>query len=339
MTSVRSGGPSDPGTGVRLAGTAMVVPEAVLTNQDLAQRVDTSDAWIVQRTGIRERHVAGPEQDTVSLASDALRAALDNAGWDPPDLDLVLVATITPGMLCPSVAARVVDRVGATPAGAMDLAAACAGFLYGLNLADAMIRSGSARRVAVVGSETMTRAVDPTDRRTCILFGDGAGAALFEADPDPDRGCRFQAMRSAGENWAALYLPEHDDHVPEDRSHFNGTLGTLQMNGREVFKIAVHATESIIDEALEKSGLTAADLSMVIAHQSNARILESTRRRLGLPADKLYVNIDRYGNTSAASIPIGLHELRSAGRVKEGDWVLFTGVGGGMCWGASTWKL
>ncbi|MEM6749438.1 MAG: beta-ketoacyl-ACP synthase III [Planctomycetota bacterium] len=339
MTPPSAPGPPARGIGVRLAGTAMVVPDHVVTNHDLAQRVDTSDQWIVQRTGIRERRAAAPEQDTVSLASDALRAALDDAGWEPPGLDLVLVATITPEMTCPSVAARVVDRVGATPAGAMDVAAACAGFLYALNLADAMIRSGAAKRVGVVAAETMTRVVDPTDRRTCILFGDGAGAAVLEANPNPELGCRFQAMRSAGNHWADLYLPEKEAHLPQDRDHYNGTLGALQMNGREVFKIAVHATESIIDEALERSGLAASDLAMVIAHQSNARILESTRRRLRLPKDKLYVNIDRYGNTSAASIPLALHELRQAGRVKPGDWVLFTAVGAGMCWGASTWKL
>lgn len=327
--------------GVVIAGTGVCLPEKTLTNADLTQLVETDDAWITQRTGIQQRRVADDGLTLRGLAGQALQDALADAKLPAEELDLVLLATITPEMACPSAAARIAAEVGAAGAGAFDLAAACAGWVYGLNLATAMLETGQYRHAAVIGAELLTRQVDFSDRRTCILFGDGAGAAVLSATDRPGAGSLAQTMRSDGRHWQDLYLPLQESHVPEGaaKDHYNGSLGTLQMNGREVFKVAVQATQGIIDETLETAGVAPDELSMVIAHQSNARILEATRKRLGLPAEKLYINIDRFGNTSAASVPIALHELRQAGRLTQDDLVLFTAVGGGMCWCSNLWRL
>lgn len=221
----------------------------------------------------------------------------------------------------------------------MDLSAACSGFVYALNLASMMIESGQYRTVGVVGAETLSRITDYTDRRTCILFGDGAGAAVLTASGDEKQGSLVQAMRSDGSLWEELYIPRNEKHLPNDSNGFSGHYDTLQMNGREVYKFAVTTTQRIIDETLEKAGMTGADLAMVIAHQSNKRILESARQRLGLPPEKLWINIDRYGNTSAASVPICLHELTEAGKIGQGDLVLFMAIGGGMTWATNLWRL
>jgi len=325
--------------GVRIAGTGMAIPPRTLTNPDLEKIVETSDEWITQRTGIHERRVVENGTGVRELAHQALNNALEEAGLAPSDLDMVLLATLTPEMPCPSTAARLVDQIGASPAGAMDLSAACSGFLYGMNLAETLIGSGQYQHVAVVGSEVLSSVTDYTDRRTCVLFGDGAGAAVFSASGETGPGCLYQAMRSEGSLWQELYLPEREDNLPEDCGHFTGQLGTLQMNGREVYKFAVTTTLKIIDETLEQAGVEAGDLAMVIPHQSNKRILESAREKLGLPEDKMWINIGRYGNTSAASVPICLHELHEAGKIQRGDLVLFLAVGGGMTWASSLWRL
>ena len=338
MKPATPGKPATP-PGVRIAGTGIALPTGRLSNHDLAKLVDTNDPWITQRTGIKNRHVAQDGQTLLDLAADALRNALDDAKLSPAELDFVLVATITAPMTCPSTATRLVDAVGATPAGGMDLTAACSGFVYGLNVAASLINSGHYRNIAVVGAELLSRSLDFTDRRTCILFGDAAGAAILSASDNPDQGCLVQTMRSDGDHWDDLYLPTREEHVPENRDHFNGTLGTMQMNGREVFKFAVQQTEAIIQETLDTAGITAQDLAAILAHQSNARILDLTRKRLDLDDDKLPINIERYGNTSAASVPLLLHEMRRDDRLHEGDLVLFTAIGGGMCWASSLWKL
>ena len=325
--------------GVRLAGTGMALPQRTLTNEDIEKIVDTSDDWITQRTGIHERRIVANGTGVRDLAHEALGAALANAGLRPDQLDMVLLATLSPEMACPSTAARLVDQIGAKPAGAMDLSAACSGFVYGLNLASSLIESGQYQRVAVVGAETLSKVTDYTDRRTCVLFGDGAGAAILTASEQEQQGCLFQAMRSDGSLWNELYLPETEHDLPEGCDHFNGHLGTLQMNGREVYKFAVNTTLRIIDETLESAGVSPEDLAMVIPHQSNKRILESAREKMGLPEEKIWINIGRYGNTSAASVPICLHELSEAGKIGEGDLVLFLAVGGGMTWTSSLWRL
>lgn len=327
------------GVGVRLAGVGTALPDRVLTNDDLAALVDTNDAWITQRTGIKTRHIAGNDATTCSLAVDALRAALDDAGMQPGELDMVLLATMTAEMSCPSTAARVVHEIGATPAGAMDIAAACSGFVYGLNHAETLIRSGHYKTVAVIGSETLSKLVNYEDRGTCILFGDGAGAAILTADQDASRGCLAQTMRSDGSLWGELYVPRTADDLPDEHAGFTGRFNTLQMNGQEVFKFAVTTTHAIIEETLAKAGVTSTDLAAVIPHQSNRRILELVKKRMDLPDGKMVINIDKYGNTSAASVPLCLNDKRVAGELNEGDLVLFVAIGGGMCWTTSLWKL
>lgn len=324
--------------GVGLVGTGMATPQKVLANDDLAKMVDTSDEWITQRTGIKQRRIVENGTTVLDLAREALGNALQDADLEPTQLDMVICATLTPEMPCPSTASRLVAQVGAVPAGALDISAACSGFVHGLNLASSLIESGHYRTVAVVGAETLSQITDWTDRRTCILFGDGAGAAIVTACDDPRRGCLHQTMGSNGHLWHELYVPRNEKHIPPG-AEFTGRYNTLQMNGREVYKFAVTTLEATIDHALESCGLKPDDLAMIIPHQSNKRILESTRQRLGLPQDKLYINIERYGNTSAASVPICLHELRACGRLKQGDLVLFVALGGGMSWSSSLWRL
>lgn len=325
--------------GARIAGTGMAVPQRVVTNDELTKTIDTSNEWIIRRTGIRERRVAEEGTSLQDLAGEALQQAVARAGVDPGEIDLVMCATLTPDMCCPATAARLAAQIGATPAGAMDISAACSGFVYGMNLVVSQLETGRCRHAAVVGAELLSRITDWKDRRTCILFGDGAGAAIFSATDNTNQGCLHQAMRSDGSKWHLLYAPRTESHLPVDSNGFSGTFDTLQMNGREVYKFAVTTLQSTIDQALAACGLEPADLSMVIAHQSNQRILESVRERLGLPERKFYVNIERYGNTSAASVPICLHELTEQGRINPGDLVMFVGIGGGLTWASSLWRI
>lgn len=332
--------------GVRIAGTGVGLAGQTMSNEKLAERVETTDAWIRQRTGIEQRRYAGDDESLHTLALTALRAALHDAGMEGSDLDLVIVATITPAMACPSTAARLADAVGATPAGAFDLAAACSGFVYGMNLAAAAIQTGMYRNVAIVGAEVLSRHINPDDRRTCILFGDGAGAAILSGDNAAHRGVLHQSMGSDGGKWGALYMPRHETDLPEgvsaditDEPGWNGQYNALQMQGQEVFKFAVIKTCDMIESSLAATGLRPEDLKLVIPHQSNRRIMATAADRFGLPPEKMYINIDRHGNTSAASVPLCLDECRKAGRVQEGDLVLFLAIGGGMTWATSLWRL
>ncbi|MBB6428567.1 beta-ketoacyl-ACP synthase III [Algisphaera agarilytica] len=324
--------------GVAIVGTGVSLPDKVLTNDDLAKIVDTNDEWITQRTGIKTRRIVDSDTNVRDLARDALQSALDDAKLPATELDLVILATITPEMVCPNTAARVVAELGAAPAGAMDLSAACSGFVYALNVASSLIETGQYKTIGVVGAETLSKIVDYEDRRTCILFGDGAGAAVVTAVDDPTRGCLHQSMHSNGNLWGELYVPEQDAHLPENNT-FTGAFNTLQMNGREVYKFAVTTTSKMMQQTLDAAGVKAEDLALVVSHQSNKRILESARDRFGLPEDKLYINIDRFGNTSAASAPICLHEAYEQGKIKEGDLVLFCAIGGGMTWTTSLWRM
>ena len=324
--------------GVAVVGTGIALPEKVLTNDDLANLVDTNDAWITQRTGIKTRRVVDENTTVTDLARDALAAALDRAGLVASELDLVILATITPEMACPNTAAKVVAQLGADPAGAMDLSAACSGFVYALNVAASLVESGQYRTVGVVGAETLSNIVDYKDRRTCILFGDGAGAAVVQAVDDDSRGCLHQTMQSNGHLWGELYVPQNEAHLPEGHA-FTGAYNTLQMNGREVYKFAVNTTQKMMAQTLDAAGVAPEDLALVISHQSNKRILESARDKFGLPEDKLYINIDRFGNTSAASAPICLHEAYEQGKINPGDLVLFCAIGGGMTWTTSLWRM
>ncbi len=326
------------GRGVRIAGTGRAVPAQVLTNKDLEKLVDTSDEWIVQRTGIRARHRA-EEHDTVfSLGRDALLKALERAGIAADTLDMIIVASVSGEMLCPSTAARISEAVGAREAAVFDLAAACSGFLYGMNLADTMIRCGRAERIAVIGVEVLTRLVDWNDRTVSIIFGDGAGAAVFVADADPTRGCIHQTMHGDGRLWRTLYHPKSDRDVPPGDEANPIRLGHLRMHGREIYKFAVTRFQEAIQDALERTGLAVGDVQHYICHQSNQRIIESAVEKLGLPADRVYVNIDRYGNTSAASIPICLDELFEAGRIESGKPIVLVAFGAGVTWASCVWN-
>ena len=324
--------------GIRLAGTGMAVPSRVMTNGELARIVETNDEWIIQRTGIRQRYVADPSMTERDLAQAAIQQAIGNASMDGGQIDLVICATMTPEMACPSTAARLAAAIGASPAGAFDISAACSGFVYGMNLASALIESGAYRTVAVVGTEVLSQVTNWQDRRTCVLFGDGAGAAIFTISDNSQQGCQYQSMGSKGECWHEIYMPRNEAQVPS-KEKFNGQYNTLQMNGREVYKFAVTTLCGMIEEALRACELTVDDLAMIIPHQSNLRILESVRDKLGLTPEKMYANIDRYGNTSAASVPICLHELVEAKRVNPGDLVLFAALGGGLTWASSLWQL
>jgi len=326
------------GRGVRIAGTGRAVPAHVVTNHDLAKIVDTSDEWIAQRTGIRARHKAADHETVFSLGRDALLKALDRAGIKGEELDMIIVASVSGEMLCPSTAARIGEAVGANDAAVFDLAAACSGFLYGMNLADTMIRCGRADRIAIIGVEVLTRLVDWSDRTVSIIFGDGAGAAVLVADPDPRKGCVHQTMHGDGRLWRTLYHPKVPRDVPDNDTANPIRLGYLRMHGREIYKFAVTRFQEAIREALERTGLKVDEVQHYICHQSNQRIIESAIEKLRLPPERVYVNIDRYGNTSAASIPICLDELFEAGRVESGKPIVLVAFGAGVTWASCVWN-
>jgi 3-oxoacyl-[acyl-carrier-protein] synthase-3 len=313
-----------------ITGCGRSAPERVLTNFDLEKLVDTSDEWIRTRTGISERRVVGDDEGTSDLAIRAAREALAAAGIDPADLDLVIVATCTPDWMFPSVAARVQHALGARRAAAFDLNAACSGFIFALATATQFIQNGSYRRVLVVGSEVLSRVVDWTDRKTCVLFGDGAGAVVLEATDKP-LGLLSYVLGTDGSGDRLLYLlgPAAS---PEQRARAETTY--LYMNGPEVFKFAVNVTVAASRQVLERAGCTLEDIALFVPHQANERIIRAAARSLNLPAEKIYINLDRYGNTSAASIPIALAEAAELGRLKPGDLVLMVGFGAGLTWAA-----
>lgn len=327
--------------GVTIAGTGMAFPSKVLTNQDLEKLMDTSDEWIVQRTGIHTRRIVGEGESTHTLSTQALKAACEDAKLNPAELDLVIVATMTPEMPCPASACRVAAGVGAARAGAFDLNAACSGFVFGLNTADALIRTGAYRNIGLVGADTLSVHMDYSNagRGTAIIFGDGAGAAVISATSDRSKGVLAQAMHADGEGWKDIYVPMCSRDFPAGIEPDESKHGHVQMNGATVFKFAVGTFPEVIAQTLEKAGVTAGEVDMYVCHQSNARILQAARERFGLAEDKLYVNIDRYGNTVGASVPLCLHELRQAGRVKAGMKVMFVAFGGGLTWGSSLWQL
>lgn len=323
----------------RIIGTGHYLPERVLTNTELEQFVDTTDRWIQERTGIRERRIAAEGQTTGDLAEQAARRALEAADIDPATIDLLVVGTTTPDVVFPSTACLIQQRLGLGECGAFDVNAACSGFIYALSVATQFIEAGTIKRALVIGAETLSRLLDWDDRSTCVLFGDGAGAAVLTATDDPAKGCLHQSMHSDGSRWQVLYLPQTPEDLPEASNGFSGAYNTLQMNGREVYKFAVTTLQACIDKTLQACDLKPDDLAVIIPHQSNSRILESAREKLGLSRDRLYINIDRYGNTSAASVPICLHELCSEKRLKPGDLVLFVALGGGLTWSSSLWRL
>jgi len=311
----------------------MYAPPKVLTNDELEKLVDTNDEWIMTRTGIRERHIAAPGVATSDLCLEASRKALSDAGVEPSELDIVLVATCTPDMPVPSTAIFLQKKLGADRAFAMDLNAACAGFIYCLSVADALIRAGRGKKALVLGSEILSSITNYKDRATCILFGDGAGAAVLTECEDGE-GILDCRLHSDGNLWELITCLGGGTKNPMDPATTNERTNFLQMMGNETFKHAVTKMADVCLEALESNGARMEDVKLFISHQANKRIISAVGKRLGIPDEKVFVNLDRYGNTSAASIPIALAEAREKGRYGKGDLVLLAGFGAGLTWGS-----
>lgn len=316
-----------------LLGTGSALPARAVSNAELAQTVDTSDEWIVERTGIRNRYIAGEGETTASLAADAAQAALDAAGVAAQDIDLIILATATPDQTFPASATRVQAALGIDDCVAFDVAAVCSGFLYAMTVADSMICSGAARRALVIGAETFSRILDWEDRTTCVLFGDGAGAVVLGAEESADgaRGILASKLHADGRHNGLLYV----DGGPSTTR----TVGKLRMKGQEVFRHAVVNLASVLTEVLASTGLTAQDIDWLVPHQANARILDATARKLKLSPDKVVVTVDRHANTSAASVPLALDLAVRDGRVKAGDIVVLEAMGGGFTWGACVLRM
>ena len=308
-------------------GVGSALPEREVTNDELARTVDTSDQWIVERTGIRSRFIASDGETTATLARDSAVRALEHAGVEAGEIDLIVVATATPDQTFPSSATKVQAMLGIPDCVAFDVHAVCTGFLYALTVADSMIRSGSADKALVIGSETFSRILDWEDRATCVLFGDGAGALVLAAEDGGDRGILATQLHADGRHNDLLFV----DGGPST----TGTVGKLRMKGREVFRHAVVNLAEVMGEVLGAAGLTADEVDWVVPHQANARILDATARKLGLPAEKVIVTVDRHANTSAASVPLAFDAAVKDGRIKRGDLVVLEAMGGGFTWGAA----
>jgi len=318
-----------------VASVGTAVPERVLTNHDLEQVLDTSDQWIVERTGIRERRIAGPEQSVAMLSRDASERAMERAGVGPEDLDAIVLATASPDRLLPSTACDLQALLGATNAAAFDIGAACPGYIYALTVAEGLIASGQSRTVLVVGAEKLSTITDFQDRSTAILFGDGAGASIVRRASGDGRGILSTYIKSDGRLAPLLYRPGggSSDPISEkvvcERSHY------MKMAGREVFKAAVRAMAEACDEALSRAGIAAEEVDLLIPHQANLRIIEATAKHAGMPMSKVMVNVDRYGNTSSASIPLALDQAIAEGRVRPGSLLLLVAFGAGFTWGSA----
>jgi 3-oxoacyl-[acyl-carrier-protein] synthase-3 len=322
------------GIPVGIIGTGKYVPERRLTNKELEKMVDTNEDWIVSRTGISERRIADPSQATSDLAYEASILALEAAGITADQLDLIVVATITPDMFFPSTACILQEKLGAKKAAAYDLSAACSGFIYGLANAAGFVATGMYKYVLVIGAECLSRITDYTDRNTCILFGDGAGAVVLGEVPE-GRGFRSFKLGADGAGGDLLRIQGGGSRVPSSETSLSEGRHYIEMNGRDVFKFAVRVMGSAADEALEIAGIQKSDVDLLIPHQANIRIIQSAIERLNLPVEKCMINLDRYGNMSSASIPVALAEAVDEGRVKEGDNIVLVGFGGGLTWGAS----
>jgi 3-oxoacyl-[acyl-carrier-protein] synthase-3 len=317
-----------------IIGTGSYVPEKILSNADLERLVDTNDEWIVTRTGIRQRRIAAPEQSTSDLAAEAANAAMQNAGVTPEELDMIIVATVTPDMFFPSTACFVQTKIGAKNAVCFDVSAACSGFLFALETARQFIASGARRTVLVIGAEKLSTIVDWSDRNTCVLFGDGAGAAILRHKPGA-RGVIHTHMGSDGKQSEILYIPGGACRTPVTAENAALRLNTIKMNGKETYKQAVIAMLDAGNRVLEAGGIRAEELACIIPHQANARIIEAIADRMHLPLERFLINLDRFGNTSAAAVAIALDEANRSGRMKEGEYVLLVVFGGGLTWAGS----
>ena len=313
----------------RITGTGGFLPEKVLSNHDLEEMVDTSDEWIVDRTGIRKRHIAADDETTCDLAEQAARRAMSAAGKEAHDIDLVIVATTTPDQVFPSTACLLQQRLGIHGCAAFDVQAVCTGFVYALGIADKFVRTGSARCALIVGAETLSRIVDWTDRDTCVLFGDGAGAVIVEASSEP--GIISSHLHADGKYGSLLQVPAG---VSSGLAQLADTGAFIEMRGNEVFKMAVTTLGRIVDETLDHNGMNKSDIDWLIPHQANIRIIKATARKLRMPMDHVVVTVDEHGNTSAASVPLALDEAVRSGRIKRGETLLMEAFGGGFTWGS-----
>ncbi len=323
---------------VKLAGTGSYVPQRRLTNEELSKLVDTNDQWIVQRTGIRERRIAAEGETTASMAVAASKAALADAKMEAGDLDLIVCATITPEMQLPSTACFVAKELGLNRAPAFDVTAACSGFLYALETGANFIKGGNYRNVLVLGAETLSRVTDYTDRGSCIIFGDGAGAAILRGEQAGDSGLLYSSLYADGNGWELLYcLPGSRHPITPQLLEQRGQY--MKIRGREVYKFAVQRFEELIRDGMEKCGLTVEQIDLIVPHQVNQRIIDSAIAKLGIGPEKVFVNIDRYGNTSAASIPIALDEARRQGKLQAGQVAMMVAFGAGLTWANAVIRL
>ncbi len=318
----------------RIIGTGSCVPDKVLTNSDLEKFLDTTDEWIVSRTGIRERHIAADGEYTSDLATRAAERALAMAGVRGEEIDLIVVGTITGDFPWPATACLVQKNLGATAAAAFDVSAACSGFVYALDAAVRRIETGASKKALVIGAEILSRAIDWEDRNTCILFGDAAGAVVLEGQ-EGENGVLSTHLHADGSYWELLYQPGFGSRYPASEAGIKERLPFLKMQGNEVFKVAVRSLSDVALEALAANGMSVQDLDLFIPHQANRRILEATAKRLGLNDEQVYINVDRFGNTSGASIPLALDEANRAGRIKAGDIIMFDAFGGGFTWASA----
>ena len=317
-----------------ITGIGSYLPNKVLTNYDLEKMVDTSNDWIIQRTGIKERRIVENGVTTSDLATQASLRAMEDAGVSPKDLDMIITSTITPDHIFPSTSCYIQQKIGATRACAFDILAACAGFIYALSIGQSFINSGAMKTVLVVGAECLSKITDYTDRATCVLFGDGAGAVIIQRNPVKHE-ILSSSLAADGSEADVLIMPGGGARNPASLESIQQRLHYIQFKGKEVFKLAINNITNLILETTKENGLTLDDIDLIIPHQSNLRIIEATMEKLGLPMEKAFVNIDKYGNTSSASVPIAIDEARKEGRLRKGNIVMLVAFGGGLTWGSS----
>jgi 3-oxoacyl-[acyl-carrier-protein] synthase-3 len=335
-----SSSPTRPRFGAQILGTGSALPERRLTNTDLERMVETTSDWIVQRTGMKERRIVGPGETTATLATLAARRALEDANITHDQIDLIVVASLTPDMLTPSTSCFVQHNLGIKRhIGCMDLNAACSGFVYSIATAAQFLQNGVYKHILVIGAETLSRVVDYTDRNTCILFGDGAGAVVLAQVEDPAVGLQAFDLGANGDGASFIQIPAGCSAHPASATTVAERMHYLKMNGREVYKFAVHQMTESLRFGMESCGLTAETVKLVVPHQVNQRIIDSATEKMGFPKEKVFINIDRYGNTSAASVAIALDEARRSGRCGPGDWIIMVAFGAGLTWAAATVKL
>ncbi len=322
-----------------IAGLGAALPGKVLTNADFETFVDTSDEWITKRTGIKERHVVSDGESTATLAVEAARRALEDAGAAPTDLDLIIVATVTPEMILPATACFVQAALGATDVPCFDLSAACSGFIYGVSIASKFIETGTYRRVLVIGAETLTRFTDYADRSSCVIFGDGAGAVVLEATDTEGRGVRHTVLHAKGEGWDFIFTPAGGSRTPANHDTVRNGGHFIKMRGRDVYKFAVEKMQWLLGHCMETCGLSVETVDLVVPHQVNYRIIQSAAKKFDFPMEKFYINIDRYGNTSAASIPLAMADAREDGLLTPGANVLLVAFGAGLTWAGAVLRM